>query len=422
MNKSFYKVWFARMISILGSSLTTFGVSVWVFEKTGKATPMAIVLLCTILPAILFAPLSGMICDRYNRKKIIIIADSFAAFTTLMLFAYLVLGRYNLGVICIFNFLNSTANLFDNNAYQASLSTLVEEKFLKKANGMNQIIDSIGSIIAPVCAGFLYYPMGLRGLLVIDLMSFIVAMLLFSCIPAHNFYDEGSLGQAKEKKNTHMHSGFLFIFKQRGLTLLLCFFAIFNFLMNIASSLTEPLALSISGSVGMGMVQMAAGIGIFLGSIYVTKRDIKLTYSSAIFCSACVAGLALLITGMGNYVIYMIIGQFLLLFVTPIVNTMAGTLWIIKTPTELQGRVYAARSMVSKCIVPVAYFIIGPVTDHLVPRFLKSEHALAIMLRNVLGRENLNFRCMYLLAGFIAIICALLFFSRSSLRNLGKEE
>lgn len=37
MNKFFYKVWFARLISILGSSLTTFGVSVWVFERTGKA-------------------------------------------------------------------------------------------------------------------------------------------------------------------------------------------------------------------------------------------------------------------------------------------------------------------------------------------------------------------------------------------------
>ena len=420
MNNSFYKVWFARLISILGSSLTTFGVSVWVFEKTGKATPMAIVLLCTILPAILFAPISGIICDSYNRKNIIIIADSFAAFTTLALFAYLALGRYDFGVICMFNFLNSTANLFDSNAYQASLSTLIEERYLKKANGMNQIIDSVGSIIAPVCAGILYYPVGLKGLLCIDLISYLLAMILFVGVPAHNFYEESSLKPVFEKEKPQMSAGFSFIFNQRGLTLLMCFFAIFNFLMNIASSLTEPLALSISGSVALGTVQMAGGIGIFFGSIYITKHDIKLTYSFAIFCSACVAGLALLITGVGNHIAFMLIGQFLLLFVTPIVNTMAGTLWIIKTPKELQGRVYAARSMVSKCIVPVAYFIIGPVTDYLMPKFLSSENGLAILLSNSLGKGNLNYRCMYLLSGIIAIVCALLSFSRSSMKELGK--
>lgn len=69
LNKFFYRIWFARLISILGSSLSTFGVSVWVFEQTGKATPMAITLLCAILPSILFAPLSGAICDCYDRKK-----------------------------------------------------------------------------------------------------------------------------------------------------------------------------------------------------------------------------------------------------------------------------------------------------------------------------------------------------------------
>lgn len=170
-------------------------------------------------------------------------------------------------------------------------------------------------------------------------------------------------GYLKGQEKPQMSAGFAFIFKQRGLTLLMCFFAIFNFLMNVASSLTEPLALSISGSVALGMVQMAAGIGIFLGSIYVTKHDIKLTYSFAIFCSACVAGLALIITGAENHIVFM-----------------------------------------------------------LMPKFLKSENGLAILLGNSLGKGNLNYRCMYLLSGTIAIVCALIFFSRSSMKELGKEE
>lgn len=102
MNKNFYFVWTSRLISILGSSLTTFGVSVWVYGETGKATPMAVTMLCSILPSVIFAPLSGIICDYFNRKKVIFIADSIAAITSLMLLMYLMIERFDFGIICAY--------------------------------------------------------------------------------------------------------------------------------------------------------------------------------------------------------------------------------------------------------------------------------------------------------------------------------
>ncbi len=98
MNKNFYFVWISRLISILGSSLTTFGVSVWVYRETGKATPMAVTMLCSILPSVIFAPLSGMVCDYFNRKKVILAADSTAALTSLLLLLYLMTGRFDFGM------------------------------------------------------------------------------------------------------------------------------------------------------------------------------------------------------------------------------------------------------------------------------------------------------------------------------------
>lgn len=418
MSKNFYLVWFSRFVSILGSSLTTFGVSVWVFGETGKATPMAVTMLCSILPSVILAPLSGIVCDYFNRKKIILIADSTAAITSLLLLLYLMTERFDFGMICAFTFVNATANMLDNNAYQASLSTLVTESDIKKAGGMNQIIESVSSIIAPVCAGILYYPVGLKGLLVLDLCTFLVAMLIFIRVPAGLFSDSNKEKKEHENIFENILAGFQFIFSARGLTLLMIFFAFFNFFLNVSDSLTEPLVLSLGNSFDMGLVKMAGGIGIFLGSLFITGKGIKYSYSRSIFIAAIVTGASICVMGIRNHIGFIILGEFVFLFVTPIVNTLAGTLWILKTPKELQGRVYAARSMVAKGIIPLSYLLVGPLADSWIPKFLQNYPNACNVIQIVLGDGNLNYRLVYVAAGMTAIIFAMLFFSQKELRQL----
>lgn len=421
MNKNFYVVWISRLVSILGSSLTTFGVSVWVYGETGKATPMAVTMLCSILPSVIFAPLSGIICDYFNRKKVILTADSIAAVTSSLLLLYLMTERFDFGIICAFNFINATANMLDNNAYQASLSTLVNENEIKKAGGMNQIIDSISSIIAPVCAGILYYPVGLKGLLVIDFCTFIAAMLIFIRVPTYAFSDLDK--EKKEHKNIFedISAGFWFIFSVRGLTLLMIFFAAFNFLLNVSDSLTEPLVLSLGSSFDMGLVKMAGGVGILLGSLFAAGKGMKSSYGRSIFISAIVTGVSLCVMGIRNNMYFVILGEFMFLFVTPVVNTLAGTLWILKTPKELQGRVYAARSMVAKCIIPFSYLLVGPMADRWIPAFLQKYPNACKAIQTVLKEGNLNYRLVYVMAGMTAVILAMLFFSKKELRQLDKN-
>ncbi|MDE5938185.1 MAG: MFS transporter [Lachnospiraceae bacterium] len=421
MNKNFYCVWISRLVSILGSSLTTFGVSVWVYGETGKATPMAVTMLCSILPSVIFAPLSGMVCDYFNRKKVILIADSTAAITSLLLLLYLMTERFDFGMICAFTFINATANMLDNNAYQASLSTLVKENSIKKAGGMNQIIDSISSMIAPVCAGILYYPVGLKGLLIIDLCTYIAAMFIFIRVPASAFSESDKRKKEHENIFENISAGFRFIFSQRGLTLLMLFYAMFNFPLNVSDSLTEPLVLSLGSSFDMGLVKMAGGIGIFLGSFFITKKGMKCSYSRSIFISAMATGAALCVIGIRNNIYTIILGEFVFLFIIPIVNTMAGTLWILKTPKELQGRVYAARGMVVKGTIPLSYLLVGPMADRWIPMFLQKHPDACKAVQTVLNEGNLNYRLVYVMAGMTAIVLALLFFSQKDLRHLDQN-
>ena len=184
INSSYRKVWFARLISILGTGLTSFGVSVWVYTVTGKATPMVLILLFSILPAIFLAPFSGYLCDKYNRKAIIICVSYY---------------EFNYFVLCVFTFLDSCANFFDNNAYQASITTLVSPDEVKTANGMSQIIDSLDSIASPIVAGMLYPLIGLNGIIIIDLISYLVSLVILVTIDSSKFSMDN---ENQKKRNT----------------------------------------------------------------------------------------------------------------------------------------------------------------------------------------------------------------------------
>ena len=92
---------------------------------------MVLILLFSILPAIFLAPFSGYLCDKYNRKAIIICADSIAALISVFIYICVSYYEFNYFVLCVFTFLDSCANFFDNNAYQASITTLVSPDEVK---------------------------------------------------------------------------------------------------------------------------------------------------------------------------------------------------------------------------------------------------------------------------------------------------
>ena len=90
---TFMIIWIGQLISIIGSGLTGFALSVWIFEQTGQATPFAITALFSVLPRILLAPIGGSFADRWSRRWIMILADAGAALVTLSVVFLLLSGQ-----------------------------------------------------------------------------------------------------------------------------------------------------------------------------------------------------------------------------------------------------------------------------------------------------------------------------------------
>ena len=87
--RTFLTIWTGQFISMLGSGLTSFAIGVWIFQQTGQAMPFALTVLFGNLPGLLLLPLAGSLADRWNRKALMILADSGNALTTLGLFILL---------------------------------------------------------------------------------------------------------------------------------------------------------------------------------------------------------------------------------------------------------------------------------------------------------------------------------------------
>lgn len=410
MSESFKTVWISRLISILGTELTSFGVSVWVYHATGKATPMALTLLCAILPAIIFGPMSGIICDRYNRKKVILIADSFAALFSFFLLIYIKFFDFHFSIICLFVFGSSIANTFDNNAYQASITTLVKTDEIKKANGMNQMMDSLGTIASPVLAGILYPLIGLSGIIIVDLLTYVVSLLIFIRVDKNKFSScEKSRPKAGNTRK-EIWEGFSFILSNRSLLSLLIYFTFLNFLFNISTSLLEPLGLTIGNSVQLGVIKACGGIGVLCGSLFATTYNFHVPFYKVILTGGLLAGVALVFTvSMPNF-ICVALGRLIFSSIVPVMSTLTGTLWMKKTPQDLQGRVFATKAMILRCFMPLSYLVVGPLVDSWLPHLFTYASFTVTNL--------LVYRFVFLCVGVCVILLTLIVSGNKAFKRL----
>src|SRR3990172_4713147 len=151
-------VWLGQILSVLATQMSTFALSIWVFEKTGSATALGLVQVFFITPFLLISPLAGVMVDRHNRKLMMMVSDLGAGLATvvvLVLQAFGVLEIWHLYIAAIFQGLG---NAFQWPAYSAAISTMVPKEQYGRANGMMSLVEMGPGVFAPLLAGAQRHP------------------------------------------------------------------------------------------------------------------------------------------------------------------------------------------------------------------------------------------------------------------------
>lgn len=382
---SFTIIWFGQVVSLMGSGLTTFGVGVWAYQQTGSATLFALITLAGTLPVILASPLAGVLVDRWDRRRVLIACDAGSAAVTLGLFLLTQAVQFNIWYFCVAVALNAVIKAFQEPAYIATTTLLIPKSHYTRASGMVQFGSAVAEVLAPLLGGVLVVAIGLRGILLIDFVTFLFAALMLLMVQIPQLPAGDTATTEAGSLLTEAGFGWNYIVARRGLLGMLIYFVIVNFAFNMIAVLSLPMILSFTDPATLGLVGSAGGLGMLLGSILLSTWGGPKRRVHGFLGFGIAFGLSLMLAGMRPSAILVGIASFLCLFCVPFISGCSQVIWQLKIPPEIQGRVFATRLMVQWSCIPLAYLIAGPLADNVFNPLLVENGALAASVGQIIG-------------------------------------
>lgn len=202
--------WLAAVVAVwTGFAFTSFATmaanyaAVWyVTETTGSPLALAIVYVCAFLPVGLLAPLGGVVADRFNRKRVIILCDLFIAAMALAVGAVIAIGHVSFPLVLVMATACGVAQAFRTPSFNAAMPLLVPEKHLLRVNALDNLLSSISMICAPALGIFLYTTIGFQAVMFLDAAGALLSVLamLTAAVPtivAHDVANQSAFANVK---------------------------------------------------------------------------------------------------------------------------------------------------------------------------------------------------------------------------------
>jgi MFS family permease len=422
--KSFLIIWLGQLVSMIGSGLIGFALAVWIFEETGQATPFALTALFSTLPRILLSPVAGAISDRWNRKKIMLISDSLSGVITLVTAVLLLSGQMQIWLVYLISFFGAVFAAFQQPAYTASIVMLVPKDQLTRANSMVQMGQAIESILTPILAGVLFTTIGMQGIILIDVVTYLVAIatLVIVRIPQPQVQGKEAAGKISVFKDVVF--GWRYLAERRGLLGLLLYFAVVNFTANMSGAMIGPLVLSFGSAASFGVAQTAMGLGMLVGSLVMSVwGGPKQRKIYAVIGFIFLASSGFWIAGWQPSIGFVSLGLFTLMFFIPFSSGPSSAIFAAKVAPAVQGRVFATRTMIAQSMMPLAFILSGVLADRVFNPLLVAGGALAeTFVGRWLGVGNgRGIGLMMICSGLILMLASVIAFANPRIRHIESE-
>ncbi|WP_205522694.1 MFS transporter [Myxococcus eversor] len=415
-------LWLGQVVSLLGSSLTSFALGVWMYQTTGGVTRFALIMLCAALPGVLLGPVTGALVDRWKLRRVLLLSDLTAGLTTLVLAVLLFTGQLRPWHAYVTTAIVSVAGAFQQPAFAVLVSTMVPPQHLGRANGMLQLGLACAQLGAPLMSAFLLAVVDLEGILLIDAVSFALGVLpLFVLrLPERPAAALSEAGQPSLL--TSVREGGAYMRATPGLFALLGFLAGSNFITGVVEVLVTPLVLALADVKALGMLTTAGGVGLMAGSVVMSawggpRRKI---HGVLLFQLAC--GLCLVMVGLGTSLPLLAGVAFAFFFGIPIINGSSQSILQSIVPLPLRGRVFAMSGALTGMMLPLAYAISGPLADLVFEPALRPGGALVPLMGTLVGTgAGRGIAVMFILSGSLTVLLTGLVALHRPLRALEAE-
>ena len=382
--KTFIVIWLGQALSMMGSNVTAFGISIWVYQETGSVTLFALNSFLNFLPRTLLSPLAGLIADQYKRRYIMIASDSGAAISTVFLAALFFSGQLAVWHVYLVTLANALFNTFQAPAYTAAVSAMTPSEQHARASAMLQLSNQLSMLVAPMIAGFVLLFFGLVGILMLDFITFFIAIgiLVLHHFPEPQFQQKTAV---KNRSWPDMFKGWRFISSQPALRGLFYLSGLNMFFIAVNATLSIPILLTLTTIEVVGLLAMLFGLGGILGSVLViawrrVKQHIWIVFGAHLFI-----GIGLIVFGLRPNLLLLIIAGFGLAVAIPIRDSITDTIWRTTIASDLQGRVFALLQLANSTAFGLAYIVVGPLADHIFEPWMLRGGLLADSVGQIVG-------------------------------------
>lgn len=294
--KVFAIIWAGQFLSILSSITVNFAIILWISIETGSAEMLAWAAIAGMLPQAVLGPVSGVFIDRWNRKTVMILADSFIAFCTLILAVLFWMEVAEMWHIFVLLGLRSVGSAFHMPAMQASIPLLAPEEQLTRIAGIDQIIFSVGNIAGPALGALFLSVWEMEYVLLLDVLGAAVACisLVFVYIPEPVKNEEVEKDMLREMK-----IGLTTVLENRGLSWVFLFSILAMFFIMPVSVMFPLMTLDHFGgnAFQVSLIEALWGVGALIGGAILGAKVYRINRVVLVNLMYILLGLTFLFSG-----------------------------------------------------------------------------------------------------------------------------
>lgn len=364
----FFTIFGGQALSLFGSSLVQFALVWYLTQQTGSATILATATLVAMLPQVVLGPFTGALIDRWNRRVVMIIADGMIALATLVLAGLFLFDLIEVWHIYAILLARSVGGAFHWPAMQASTSLMVPKEQLSRVAGLQQTLFGLVSIVAPPTGAVLISLIPTQGVLMIDVVTALIAILplLFIAIP-QPVREQTADGEHKTSYWQDVREGLAYVAAWPGLMAILLMAVFINFLLTPTGSLMPLLVTKHFGlgALEFGLTDSLFGVGMIVGGILLGvwggfKKRIVTSLTGIVGL-----GFGVILTGLApaNMFWLALVGMAVAGFMSPITNGPLHAVIQATVKPEMQGRVMSLISSAATAMTPLSLAVAGPVSD-----------------------------------------------------------
>lgn len=376
--RSYLFLWFTQMLSGLGSAMTTYALVIWSYTQSGMALQTALLMVCSYAPYVVCSIFAGALSDRWDKKKTMLVCDTLAACSTLIVLLLFRSGSLKIWHLYLVNAVSGLMNTVQQPASEVATTALLPKRFYQRVGGLRYLSNSLQSILTPIIATAVMGLWGIDAVIAIDLVSFLIAFIVLLC-----FISIPKIQTEKQSESLlkSAAAGVRWLRRNPGVLHLMLFLAAINLVASMYNAAFPAMVLSKASETALAAVNTTIGLTTLAGSLLASAvKDTKSRVRTIWYClmlSMCTENFFL---AFANQAWLWCVGAALGWIAIPLMSANLEAINRLSIPVELQGRVFSARNTFQFFTIPLGYFLGGLMVDQVFEPIMAAQKSGSLLL------------------------------------------